>query len=280
MEIIDGRKIAKKIIERLRRQPVPKKIFAAVAVGDDKISENFLKQKKNLAKELGVDFRAYRFPDKITNDELRKEVGKISALKNCNGVIVQLPLPEHINKYYILNTIPKEKDVDVLGERAIGAFYNERNVILPPAVSTLSEILETCNLKLKTLRIAMVGLGFLVGKPISVWLMRKTKDLYLLRKGSDFGILKQADLVITATGLPDSIKPEMLKEGAGVIDFGCVVREIRNEKGEISKKICGDFNSLSLTSNFSSLGFYTPTPGGTGPVLVAKIFENFYKLNQ
>ncbi len=271
MEIIDGRKIAKKIIERLKQQEKPRKFFAAFFAGKDEVSLGFLKQKEKTAKELMIDFRVYKFGEDLDNDNLRREVYKISSLKNCGGVIVQLPLPEHINKYYILNTIPREKDVDVLGERAIGAFYNERNVILPPAVSTLSEILETCNLKLKTLRVAMVGLGFLVGKPISVWLMRKTKDLYLLRKGSDFGILKQADLVITATGEPGLIKPEMLKEGAGVIDFGCAV---------VDREIKGDLDVSRIQDSRFKIQFYTPTPGGTGPVLVTKIFENFYKLNQ
>lgn len=270
MEIIDGRKIAENIIEKLKQQKMPNKFFAAMFVGEDKVSENFLKQKENLAKELGVDFRVYRFSDVITNDDLRKEVSKFASLKNCGGIIVQLPLPKQVNKFYVLNAIPREKDVDVLGERALGAFYNERNVILPPAVSTLSEILETCNLKLKTLRVAMVGLGFLVGKPISVWLMRKAKDLYLLRKGSDFGILKQADLVITATGSPDLIKPEMLRSNASIVDFGCSMQ---------NGKIKGDFDAQESRINNKELRFYTPTPGGTGPVLVAKIFENFYKLN-
>ena len=101
----------------LKAKPAPKKFLGAVLVGDDKSSVSFLKQKEKTAKELGVDFRLYRFPAEIKNDELRNEVGKIAAHKTCGGVIVQLPLPEQLNWYYILNAIPREKDVDVLSER-------------------------------------------------------------------------------------------------------------------------------------------------------------------
>ena len=146
MRIIDGKKIAEKIIENLKTRPAPKKIFAAVLIGNNKISESFLKQKEKIAKELEVDFRIYRFPDssagELKNDDLRKEVGRIALMKKVGGVIVQLPLPENLNAQYILNAIPREKDIDVLGERALGAFYADRNPVLPPAVETIIEILK------------------------------------------------------------------------------------------------------------------------------------------
>jgi len=274
---IDGKEIAKKIIENLKSKPKPKKFLAAILVSENPTSLSFLNQKEKVAKELGVDFRIYQFPESIKNDDLRREVNRIANQKPVGGVIVQLPLPEHLNKYYILNPIPREKDIDVLGERALGAFYNGRNPILPPAVETVETILTTYNLQLTTLKVAVVGLGFLVGKPMAVWLMNKCSEIYLLDKGSDFKILKNADLIIAGVGQPGLIKPEMLKSGAGVIDFGYTVVEMSNEQGVMSKKISGDFDSSLLTTQHSLL-FYTPTPGGTGPILVAKIFENFYKL--
>ncbi|MBI2033624.1 MAG: hypothetical protein HYT13_00815 [Candidatus Liptonbacteria bacterium] len=123
MNVIDGKKIAESILAKLRSKPKPEKFLATVLVGEDPASISFLKQKEKAAKELGVDFRLYKFPKEIKNDSLREEVLKISKHKTCGGVIVQLPLPEHLNKHYILNVIPREKDVDVLGERALGAFY-------------------------------------------------------------------------------------------------------------------------------------------------------------
>ncbi len=269
---ISGNEIAQQIINCLKSQPKPEKFLAAILVGENPASINFLKQKGKTAQELGVDFRIYRFPKSIQNDELRKEVLKIALLKKVGGIILQLPLPEHLNKHCVLNVIPREKDVDVIGERALGAFYAGRNPVLPPAVGVVQEIIENFKLKIENLSVAVVGLGFLIGKPIANWLMGKTLEIYLLRRGSNFEILKQADLVIGGVGQANLIKPEMLKRGAGVIDFGYSV----NENG----KVGGDFDTNSLAASDQSINFYTSTPGGTGPILVAKLFENFYKLNQ
>ena len=283
MQIIDGKALASDVLGRLKQKPVPKKFLAAVLAGDDKSSVSFLKQKERTAQELGVDFRLYRFPETVKNDELRGEVGKIAAHKTCAGVIVQLPLPEHLNWYYILNAIPKEKDVDVLSERALGAFYAGRGRILPPAVGTIEEILSTFHIELSTRPVAVVGLGLLVGRPIANWIMRRAKETILLRSVSDLGLLKHADVVITGVGKAGLVTPEMLKDGAAVIDFGY---------GTLDGKYSGDLDTRPLQIENSKLppggraspllsgkiGWYTPTPGGTGPLLVAKLFENFYEL--
>ncbi|MEK9154571.1 MAG: bifunctional 5,10-methylenetetrahydrofolate dehydrogenase/5,10-methenyltetrahydrofolate cyclohydrolase [Patescibacteria group bacterium] len=269
---IDGKKIAQEIIEKLKSQPKPEKIFAAILAGDDKASESFLKQKEKIGKELGIDFRIYRLSVELKNDDLRKEVLKIALLKKVGGVIVQLPLPEHINKHYILNVIPREKDVDVMSERALGAFYAGRNSVLPPAVETLKEILERENFELKNKKVAVVGRGFLVGKPIAVWLTDKVKELTVFGKDGELAELKNYDFIITGVGKAGLINLEILKDGAGVVDFGYDF----NEDG----KIQGDLETNNLISQATNkLKFYTPTPGGTGPILVAKLFENFYKLN-
>ena len=228
---------------------------------------------------MGVDFRIYKFPADLTsspqaeikNDDLRKEVGKIALLKPVGGVIVQLPLPTHLNRHYILNVIPREKDVDVLGERALGAFYVGRNPVLPPAVGVVEEILQDTKYKIQDTKVAVVGLGFLTGKPIATWLMDKAKKISIFKRNNDLSELKEYDLIISGVGQAGIIKPEMLKKGAGIIDFGYSF----DENGKIS----GDFDTQLPITNYQLLNFYTPTPNGTGPILVAKIFENFYKLN-
>jgi len=273
MRIIDGKQIAQEIIKKLKNQKKPDKILAAILVGNNPQSESFLKQKEKIAKELGIDFRIYKFPQEIKNDDLRKEVLKIALLKRVGGVIVQLPLPEHLNRHYVLNVIPREKDIDVLGERTLGAFYCDRNLALPPAVATLNEILKTTNYDLQTKKVAVVGSGFLIGKPIAVWLMNnKVKKLAIFEKGSDLLELKEYDLVIPGVGQASLIKPGMLKQGAGIIDFGYSIDEIG--------KLSGDFDASQVSDVKDQLSFYTPTPGGTGPILVAKLFENFYNLNK
>lgn len=264
--VIDGKKIAEGILENLIKSEKPKGFLAVFFVGEDKASESFIKQKEKIAKELGVDFRLYDFPENITQDDLRKEILKIAEHKTCGGAIVQLPLPPHINRQYVLNAIPREKDADVLGERSLGAFYAGRNPVLPPAVGVVEEILRALPQDLKDKKVAVVGLGFLVGKPISEWLKGKCAEIYLLDIGSDLSALKNADLVILGTGQAGLVKPEMLKAGAIVIDFGYGIKN-----GSIS----GDFDSAGALDSIH----YTPTPGGTGPILVAKLFENFFKLN-
>src|SRR3989344_8263629 len=270
--IINGKKIAEEIIAELKQKPVPKRFFAVFLVGDDSASASFVRQKEKTAKALGIDFRIYSYPEEITNDKLRKEISRVALSKRCGGALVQLPLPSHLNRHYILNVIPREKDADVLGERALGAFYAGRNPVLPPAVGTVEKILKAMSYKPEASKVAVVGLGLLVGKPISVWLMGRVKELYLLDSSSDLLILKEADLVISGVGKAGLIKPSMLKKDAGIIDFGY------DDHGE---SMAGDFDASELTNLTTyKLAFYTPTPGGTGPVLVAQLMENFYTLNR
>jgi methylenetetrahydrofolate dehydrogenase (NADP+)/methenyltetrahydrofolate cyclohydrolase len=267
--IVNGKKIKEEIINQLKKQPKIKKYFAAFSVGGDEASFGFLKLKEKTAKELEVDFRIYGFPNDIKNDELRKKIGIISRHRNCGGAILQLPLPKHLNRHYALNAIPPEKDVDVIGERSLGSFYSGRGAIFPPAVGVLEEILRRESFKLEDKKVAVIGLGFLVGKPISLWLEGKCPEIYLLDKGSDLEILKQADLIISGVGQAGIIKSDMLKKGAAVIDFGYSF----NLEGEVR----GDFEA---PEDDNDLNFFTPTPGGTGPMLVAKIFQNFFDLNK
>src|SRR3989344_2411365 len=227
--IIDGKKIASDMISELKKQPYPKKFLGAVLVGENSASASFLKIKEKTAKELNISFRLCEFSENIKQDELRNEVLKIAKHKTCGGVIVQLPLPEHIDKHRILNAIPPEKDVDVLSERSLGAFYTGRNFVLPPAVGVLQKILLTTHYSLLTSKVAVIGRGFLIGKPIALWLQDKVAELAIFTS-----------------------KTENLKS------------KIKNGKLKIE--------------NLERV--YTPVPGGTGPILVAKLFENFYQLNK
>lgn len=267
MQEINGREIAQSIFDGLKKLKPPKKFLAVFLVGNDPSSVSFIKQKEKRAKELGVDFRLYLYPAEIKNDDLRQRIRQVVERRTCGAAIIQLPLPAHLSVHYALNAIPANKDADVLSERAIGAFYVGRNPVLPPAVASVGTILEQQRMDLRNLRVAVVGSGLLVGKPLAVWLMGKCRQLYVLGRRSDFEILKQADLVISGAGEPGLIKPEMLKPGSGVIDFGY--------SPDKNGKISGD---LDTSSSLASLSFYTPTPGGTGPIVVAKLFENFYYL--
>lgn len=262
--VIDGKKIAAEIIADLKKFPKPKKFLAAVLIGDNSASVSFLKQKENVAKELGVDFRLYKFPEAILEEELKKKITGIAEEKLCGGIIIQLPLPPHVNRQEVLNGIPLEKDVDVLSEKAFAAFLAHKNPIVPPVVGVVEKIIKNLKIDTKSSRVAVVGAGFLVGKPISEWLQGKALEVRVFDIGSDLRGLKNVDMIISGVGKAGLITSVMLKEKVIVIDFGYSM---------VHGKICGDFNPGG------SEILYTPTPGGTGPILVAELFENFYTLN-
>lgn len=273
---IDGRKIAEEIRVKIKKsfdfaQDVKKThILAVVYAGENSASESFIKIKEKTAKELGVDFRVYKFSEDISNGKLREEVVKIGKQGVVGGLIVQLPLPLKINKQRILNAIPEEKDVDCLSEKNLGKLAGGREKILPPAVETVREILSIKEIDSRfhgnDMMVAVVGAGFLTGKPIAAWLVGKAKEIAIFDEGSDLSELKKYDLVITGVGKAGIVKPEFLKDGAGVIDFG-----YEGGKGDLDV-------DASDEKELEKLAFYTPTPGGTGPILVAKLFENFFKL--
>lgn len=267
--IIDGRAIAADIVAKLKAHPRVDKFFGAALVGNDAASRNFLKQKEKTARELGIDFRLYELPIEITTDKLREEIGRLAGQKNCGGFIVQLPLPESINKHYVLNAIPKEKDPDMLSEGALGMFYSGRGKVVPPSVAVVEEILKLYSKDLRQSSAVMVGAGFLIGKPVGFWLQNRVAELTVIDSHAKHlrEKLKEADIVISGAGEADLFGAEDLKESALVIDFGF------NRKHE---KTVGDFDPAGAEGKNIS---YTRTPGGTGPVLVAKLYENFYLLN-
>ncbi len=272
---IDGRKIADEILSQLKFLPPPKKFLAAFYSEGKEDAFGFLKLKREFAAKLGIDFRTYELPAGHNNDRARRRVFEIVKHKTCGGAFIQLPLADNLNFRYISNAIPPEKDIDVMGERALGAFYNRRSKILPPAVEALKEVLMkglsvdefALEQTLKSKTVSVVGAGFLIGRPVAVWLMGRVAELLVLDKGSGLSLLKTADIVVSGAGQPHLISGASLKAGAGAVDFGY---------GRINGSLAGDFN-LDKTDHLS---FYTPTPGGTGPILIAALLRNFYKLNQ
>jgi len=275
MFAINGKEIAERILADISARPRPDKFMGAALAGDDPASLNFLKQKAKAAADLGIDFRLYQLSPDLSGDELRRQIGKLAGAKACGGFLVQLPLPEGVNPHYVLNAIPKNKDVDLLSEGALGAFYTGRHELLPPSVATVKELLSFRELDLRKLDVVLLGAGFLVGKPVGFWLENKVAALTVIDSRSPQlrSRLKEADVVVSGAGVPNLITPGDLKDGALVIDFGW---------NRVDGKIMGDFNpSAGLgTSPATPDVTYTPTPGGTGPILVAKLFENFYALNR
>lgn len=266
MIIVDGKAIARSLIDELKKKPTPNRFLAVFVVGDHIASHTFISRKEKIAQELGVDFRITHLAQESLTSQVCDAVSRVASDDLCGGIVVQLPLPAHIDAHAVLNTIPPEKDIEVLSEKSLGAFYTRRSLVLPPAVSVVDIVLNRVGIPRKNLfSVAVVGQGLLVGRPVTAWFAGAVPVVYALNKGSDLGLLSHADIVICGAGHSHLIKSSMLKTGAGVIDFGC-------DFDEQTRMVCGDFDASSV----EGLSFYTPTPGGTGPILIACLFSNFF----
>ncbi len=269
--IIDGKKIAEEILaelaEEVKKLAKPPRL-AAVLVGDNIGSRKFLELKKTTAEKIGIECRIYEFPENITTQKLRKEVVGIAKAGVNHGVIIELPLPAHINTQYILNAVPEEKDADVLSENSQGAFFTNRSSILSPAVEAVKIILEKHNIELSGENCAVFGYGLLVGRPVSHWLAQQGATVSIINEfTSDTKTLTlNADIVISGVGKPSLIKADMIKDAAVIIDFG-----YNNAGG----RIVGDADFEDINKKAS---FITPVPGGVGPLVVATVLKNLVTL--
>lgn len=262
MEIIDGRKIAEEIKKDLAYKDELDNTIVDIFFKGDPATEKFVERKKKFASEIRVNFRELILDKSISTDELIEEISKVAEDPSIGAIVLQLPLPEGIDKREAILAIPKEKDVDDL--RGV---YDGEELVFAPAVETFKEIIRRQNIDISKLKIVVLGAkGFLVGEPIARYLKDRVRDLILIDKDDDLSLIKEADIIISGVGKAGLFKASELKNGAGVIDFGTSLNG--------DNKISGDM----LLDKTDHLKFYTPTPGGTGPILVAKLFDNFYKL--
>ena len=268
---MDGKKIAGRILEDLRREigHLGKQLrLAIVVVGADPAVSAFIEQKKKAAKEVGIDTRVYPFEETITTNELRKRIADITHERINSGVIIQLPLPAHINRQYILNSVTPEKDVDVLSARAIGNFAVGKHLVMPPVVGAVELLLRVYDVDYGTKRIVVLGAGNLVGKPIAMWLLHLGATFSVIRSSTDrpTAYTREADIIITGIGKPGYVTAEMIKEGVVLVDAGT---------SESDGKMVGDVDAKSVEKKVALL---SPVPGGVGPVAVAMVLKNLVTL--
>ncbi len=267
---IDCTGITNSILDSCRQLPRTERFLAFVQVGQNNASTAFIAQKVKTAEQLGIESRVYTFDATISEARLRTEIEAIGVNAECGGIVVQLPLPAHINADAILNTIPSAKDMDVLGGQALEQFHNGKSTILPPAVATVSEILSFLHIDVTNKIVAIVGPGRLVGAPVAAWAHQQhAREILILDKGFDVVRLREADVVVCGAGAPGVITPSLLKPTAIVIDFGYGKTPEGRARGDFDTSAIDQFPDIA----------YTPTPKGTGPILVACLLRNFVLLN-
>jgi methylenetetrahydrofolate dehydrogenase (NADP+)/methenyltetrahydrofolate cyclohydrolase len=231
--------------------------MVAVLVGGNPASASFLARKAAVAQSLGIAFELVSFSGRELEGDIVRSLTSFAKDPSVGGIILQLPVPAVYGRDALIRAIGTAKDVDNLSGQAD---------VLPPALSTVQAILTSCGKKLSDYgAIRIIGNGFLVGAPIARFCAQsgiphevansKTENIEEFVRGGD--------LVVTGVGKQSLVNPDWLCDGAGAIDFG----------------FPPDFDQENLMRNGNRLAFYTPTPYGTGPILIAKLFENFYFLN-
>lgn len=264
--IIDGKKISREIRENLKERvsnckEIPR--MDIISLSQDKAIKSFVRQKKLFGEKIGVQVFVHNLDKKNSEKILVEYLNKI--LQETNGCIVQLPLPAHIDTEKILEMIPVEKDIDVLNPISIKGFASGINKSIPPVSGAIQEIIKLIPGGLKRKNIVIVGFGKLVGQPVTMLLDREGVNYHVIDKktsGADKKeFLRSADIIISGTGRPHSIKPIDIREGVVLIDAGT---------SELAKKMVGDIHP----NCYEKASLYTPVPGGVGPITIAILFKN------
>ncbi len=266
-QIIDGRKIKDEILEEVKAKVltlpfVP--VFCDILVGDDKVSAQYVRIKAQAAESVGIKFRTAQFRESITTEELIEEIEALNNVPHMCGVIVQLPLPSHINKETVLDTIKPEIDVDCLAFKSSENFYNNGEGLSYPTALACIKILDSINIDLNNKKIVVLGQGNLVGKPVTHLLRTRGFSVATIDSKTENAdsLLKEADVIISGIGQGKFLTGSMIKEGAVVVDAGT---------SEDNGAVVGDVD-LESVKNIAS--FVSPTPGGVGPVTVALLLSN------
>ena len=266
--IIDGRKLSKEILAGIKEeistlafQPV----FCDILVGDNSVSLQYVNMKRKKAEEIGIHFHEAFFPADITTDNLIKEIKILNEIPNMCGIIVQLPLPLTLDRRLILDAINPRFDVDCLGEIASEKFYSDvANMGFPTALACIELLDSTGFGEDLTKKVAVLGFGDLVGKPVNALLKARgfNPDVVRSKTENKEQLIKQADIIISGMGKGKYITGSMIKDGAILIDAGT---------SESDSGIVGDIDSESVDGIAS---FISPVPGGVGPMTIAMLFRN------
>ncbi len=270
--VFDGKKLAQEILGEIKKETTSWKsrpTIAVVSLGDKADNSSYIKQKKETALELGFGFKNFHFDLPINTSKLSIELNKLAKREDINGIVIQLPLPHNV-KHSVFNIIPPEKDVDLLSDRAAGSFFNGRALVDPPTPAAIMYILEKSNIDLRGKIIAVFGFGRLVGRFLTPLLIKHGATVIIIEKDTPVQVAMEfsleADIIISAVGQSQTIKADMIKDGAMVIDAGFSIVD-NNIVGDV------DFNSVK-----DKVSFITPVPGGVGPVTVALLFQNLVEL--
>lgn len=275
-KIIDGKQIAASVradvaaeVARLQREHGLKPGLAVVLVGEDPASKVYVANKAKQTVEVGMNSWEHRLPAETSEADVLALVDKLNNDPACHGILVQLPLPKHINSEKVLNSINPDKDVDGFHPVNVGRLWvGERALV--PCTPTGSVILAKSVLpSLSGLDAVVIGRSNIVGKPVAALLLRENCSVTIVhsRTKNIEDVVKRADLVVAAVGIPEMVKGSWIKPGATIIDVG--INRVPSENGKT--KLVGD---VAYDECAKVAGAITPVPGGVGPMTIACLLRN------
>ena len=270
--IIDGKHLAQAVEAQLLRSLsgiARPPLLALVVVGDDPVVERFVRIKVRMGERLGVSVRVIRCDATESGEEVAAVIERLAADDAVDGVVLQLPLPSHMDTDALLNKIPIAKDVDVLARASIAAFAHGDAPVLPPVAGAVQHILEHAAVSVAGAEVLVLGHGRLVGMPVALLLRHNGAHVTVIdRPIADLAThVRESSVVVSGVGKAGLITPEMLTPGCVVIDAG---------SSESAGKTVGDVDPKCA----EIAGFFTPVPGGVGPLTVAMLFKNLLILSR
>ncbi|MGO4912192.1 bifunctional 5,10-methylenetetrahydrofolate dehydrogenase/5,10-methenyltetrahydrofolate cyclohydrolase [Leeuwenhoekiella sp. W20_SRS_FM14] len=282
MTILDGKKtsddlkneIALEVKEmKSRGEKVPH--LAAVLVGNDGASLTYVGSKVRSCERIGFDSTLIKLAEETTEEELLDQIDQLNNNPEIDGYIVQLPLPKHIDEQKVLLAVDPDKDVDGFHPTNFGKMAQDMPVFIPATPFGIMELLKRYNVPTEGKHTVVIGRSHIVGRPMSILMSQKgnpgnsTVTLAHSRTSNLEELTKQADIIITALGVPEFLKADMVKEGVTIIDVG--ITRVPDETKERCYRITGDvdFEAVSKKADF-----ITPVPGGVGPMTIAMLLKN------
>ncbi|MCR5629507.1 bifunctional methylenetetrahydrofolate dehydrogenase/methenyltetrahydrofolate cyclohydrolase FolD [Eubacterium sp.] len=270
-QIIDGKKISKEIKDELKEKVAALKAegkeisLAVIQVGEDPASTVYVGNKKKACEYIGIKSLAYELPESTTEEELLNLVKELNERKDVNGILVQLPLPKHIDESKVIETIDRTKDVDGFHPANVGELVIGGPGFVSCTPAGIIELLKRSNIEIEGKNCVVIGRSNIVGKPMALLLLRENGTVTITHsRTKDLKeVTKQADILVVAIGKPKFVTDEYVKEGAVVIDVGIH----RNE----DNKLCGDVDYERVAPITSAI---TPVPGGVGPMTIAMLMNN------
>ena len=285
MKLIDGKKISEKVLDEIKfsvqnRVKNNLKIphLAAILVGDDGASKTYVNSKIKACEKVGFKSSLFKFDDSISEIELLNQIKNINENDDIDGFIVQLPLPKHINQEVILNKVSPAKDVDGFHPNNYGKMTLGIDTFIPATPAGIVELIERSEIQTEGKKCLVIGRSQIVGRPISILLSQNksfgnsTVTVAHSRSKDLEKLCLDSDIIISAIGMPEFIKGNMIKKGSSIIDVGITrVDDLSSPNGY---RIVGDVDFKSVSN---TVGYITPVPGGVGPMTIAMLLKNTLK---